>query len=256
MDIVLSSVERDIVETIRDFLPGPCPGILELGMGRGNHTRLLRAAWPEARILGYDLFRMWMKDRPDWHSPAVDLVDGERYEDITLLSHPEEKGTFDVVTLGNYRSRVAQMFALETEEQYARLIESMTFYLKPGGSILLVLKNGKTETQAQKNCRDLADFKYGCHVEELTELQKNCAISEMTREILLRLDYRDFREILLPDREPVSEGTNWSEGAVEFLQKNGLETPERITRAAEIDTNIRKSGQHRGYISIISALKS
>ena len=209
--MTIDSTQRTIIEALKTLNLPVDARILELGMGRGGHTKLIRNAYPDSWITGYDLFKMWIENKPRWHSPAVDLVSEERYEDITRVGREEDRCSYDMVTLGNYRSPLANMFGLEDETAYRILLESMVYYLRFKGVIQLVIKTNTCKTPAQKCFAKRTLFKRRYHNPDMNSFQANDRIVDSTIGILKSLDLENIIVREHPDDCPIETGCLRSE---------------------------------------------
>lgn len=255
----LNSTQRKIVDSLRDLSLPPGARILELGMGRGGHTIPLRAAYPEAWITGYDLAKFQVGGKPAWNTPAVDLVSEERYEDITRVVREEDRDSYDLVTLGNYRGAVSSLFALPTEDSYRAVLTSLAYYLRPGGILALVLKTFTCSTPAQTSLHNRREFKRPLYADPPTKLnrfQRNRDIIPVTLKILESLGLHRAESRDFSDDVPIEPGSNWAEDCRTFLRKKGEDSQDLLAEAARFDEAAARTGLHFGWFAMVSAEKS
>lgn len=251
----MDGTQKTIIEDLKMLNLPANARILELGMGRGGYTKLIRHAYPDSWIAGYNLFKIWMENKPDWHSPAVDLVSEERYEDITKVMREEDRESFDMVTLGNYRSTLAHMFGLNDETVYRTLLESMAYYLRSGGVFLLVIKTNTCKTPAQECFAERESFKKRYHDPDMNSFQANDGIVDSTLDILKSLDLENITVHEHQDDCPIETGSNWDHSCTALLDEKEEVDQDLRVESERIEQTVKKTGLHRGYFAVISAVK-
>jgi len=226
--------------------------ILELGVGNLGFTKIIRKAFPQSYLLGFDLPPVRI------NKEKMNIIDEIIVRDINTKKYPKLKNSFDVVTLGSPKIEPSFHFGFLNRKIFSELIESLIYYLKPNGYIFFVMKTDYCDNIRQEN-----HFKRNLNLEG-SRADRNVleydGVTDLTENILKDYGNFIFETVLIKDEDIIEKGRIKPNAEILKLKLDmNIISKEKYEKfkpiAEEVDNLIEKIGEEYGYFKIQIAKK-
>lgn len=250
-------IRNSIISILKNSVSKIPSTILELGVGDGDFTEIIRSTFRRPYIIGYNLKKYKKEEIIKKLKPLIPKI---RFENINKLNYTDEKEKFDIVTLGSLNNYPAYEFDFKNVDDFKNIVKSMDYYLAKDGLFFIVFLSSYTENEKQKNLITKSNF-LNFEIKQIEDrseiLYSNDVVIDYCKDLFQSLGY-DFEHKLVKNNDYADS----TESCLEILKSykkygkgNFYDIPYYFDKAEAIDLKISKEGVENGYLHIIRAYK-